>query len=79
MNPVCAFRDLPQAIRMLSTWSHADLVAQAMAPGGPFLVSVLISIGAGSALLNRMIGVSAGPSPYRHRLVGTKLHTRPLP
>lgn len=33
--------------------------------GGPFLVCILISINAESALLNRTIGVSTGLSPYR--------------
>lgn len=53
VNPVCAFRDLNQAVRILSTWSHAGSVAQAVTPGGPFLICILISIDAGSALLNR--------------------------
>ena len=73
VNPVSAFRGLNQAVRMLSTWSHAGSVAHAVTPGGPFVVCVLISIDAESALLNRMIGVSAGLSPYRHRLVEAKL------
>lgn len=79
VNPVCAFRDLNQAVRILSTWSHAGCVAQAVTPGGAFLLCILISIDAGSAVLNRAIGVSAALSPYRHRLAGAKLHMGPLP
>lgn len=46
--------------RMLSTWSHAGSVARSVTLGGPFLVCFFISVDAGSALLNRTIGVSAG-------------------